>query len=68
MKSDIARHVPIIDLSIQEQISPSREDSKRQTPNIFDNKESLGIFFKYLKKKNICYCPCSEPGKGVKEK
>ncbi len=28
-------------ISIQEHISPSREDGKRQTPNIFDDKESL---------------------------
>ena len=68
MKSDIARPVPMIDFFIQEHISPSREDSKRQTPNIFDNKESLRIIFKYLKKKKVWYCTCSELAKWVKVK
>lgn len=47
-------------ISIQEHISPSREDGKRQTPNIFDDRESLKAIFKYLKKKNIWYCTGSE--------
>ena len=55
-------------ISIQEHISPSREDGKRQTPNIFDDKESLKLIFKYLKKKNVWYCTCSELAEWVKGK
>jgi len=55
-------------ISIQEHISPSREDGKRQTPNIFDDKESLKIIFKYLKQKNVWYCTGSELAEWVKGK
>jgi len=55
-------------ISIQEHISPSREDGKRQTPNIFDDKESLKTIFKYLKKKNVWYCNCSELAEWIKGK
>ena len=55
-------------ISIQEHISPSREDGKRQIPNIFDDKESLQIIFQYLKKKNVWYCTCSELAEWVKGK
>jgi hypothetical protein len=55
-------------ISIQEHISPSREDGKRQIPNIFDDKESLKAIFKYLKKKNVWYCTGSELAEWVKGK
>lgn len=55
-------------ISIQEHMSPSREDGKRQIPNIFDDKESLRIIFQYLKKKNVWYCTCSELAEWVKGK
>jgi hypothetical protein len=55
-------------ISIQEHISPSREDGKRQIPNIFDDKEGLRIIFEYLKKKNVWYCTCSELAEWVKGK
>ena len=55
-------------ISIQEHISPSREDGKRQTPNIFDDRESLKTIFKYLKKKNVWYCTGSELAEWVKGK
>lgn len=54
-------------ISIQEHISPSREDGKRQTPNIIDDKESLKIIFKYLKKKNVWYCTGTELAEWIKE-
>ena len=54
-------------ISIQEHISPSRVDCKRQTPNIIDDKESLKVIFKYLKKKNVWYCTGSELAEWVKE-
>lgn len=47
-------------ISIQEHISPSREDGIRQTPNIFDDRESLAEILKYLKKKNVWYCTGTE--------
>lgn len=47
-------------ISIQEHICPARDDGKRQTPNIFDDKESLIKIFKYLKNKNVWYCTCTE--------
>lgn len=47
-------------LSIQEHISPSRVDGRRQTPNIFDDKESLKMMFHYLKDKDVWYCTGSE--------
>ena len=55
-------------VSIQEHISPSREDGKRQTPNIFDDKESLKAILEYLKKKNVWYCTGSELAEWVKGK
>jgi hypothetical protein len=55
-------------ISIQEHISPLREDDKRQVPNIFDDKESLKTIFKYLKKKNVWYCTGSELAEWVKGK
>jgi hypothetical protein len=55
-------------ISIQEHISPSREDGKRQTPNIFDDKESLKVIFEYLKNKNVWYCTGSELTEWVKGK
>jgi len=47
-------------ISIQEHISPSRVDGKRQTPNIFDDKESLKIIFKFLKNNNVWYATATE--------
>ncbi|AJG97799.1 hypothetical protein LF65_01185 [Clostridium beijerinckii] len=47
-------------ISIQEHIAPSRDDGRRQTPNIFDDKESLIYIFNYLKNKNVWYCTGSE--------
>jgi hypothetical protein len=55
-------------ISIQEHISPSMEDGKRQMPNIFDDKESLKTIFMYLKKKNVWYCTGSELAEWVKGK
>jgi hypothetical protein len=55
-------------ISIQEHVSPSRNDGKRQIPNIFDDKESLKVIFKYLKKKNVWYCTCSELAEWIKGK
>lgn len=47
-------------ISIQEHISPARDDGKRQIPNIFDDRESLYCLFNYLKDKNIWYCTATE--------
>lgn len=47
-------------ISIQEHISPSRDDGRRQTPNIYDDRKSLITIFNYLKDKNIWNCTCSE--------
>lgn len=47
-------------ISIQEHIAPSRVDKKRQTPNIFDDKESLFIIFDFLKNKNVWYATGTE--------
>jgi hypothetical protein len=47
-------------ISIQEHIAPSRDDGQIQTPNIYDDKESLLAIFKYLKDKNVWYCTCTE--------
>ena len=54
----LLRHGLVI--SIQEHISPSRGDNVRQTPNMFDDSESLKAIFSYLKRKNVWYCTCSE--------
>ena len=47
-------------ISIQEHMAPSREDGRRQSPNIFDDRESLKYIFKYLNNKNVWYCTGSE--------
>lgn len=47
-------------ISIQEHISPARDDGMRQSPNIFDDKESLIFIFNYLNSKNVWYCTGSE--------
>lgn len=47
-------------ISIQEHIAPSRDDGKRQSPNIFDDRESLIYIFDYLKNKNVWYCTGTE--------
>lgn len=47
-------------ISIQEHISPTRDDGKIQTPNIFTDKESLREIFNHLKYKNIWYCTGTE--------
>jgi len=55
-------------ISIQEHISPSRVDGKRQGPNIFDDKESLVTILKYLKNKNVWYCTGTELANWVKNR
>ncbi|WP_237391683.1 hypothetical protein [Paenibacillus dendrobii] len=47
-------------ISIQEHIAPSRDDGKRQSPNIFDDRESLLQIFKHLNGKKVWYCTCTE--------
>lgn len=47
-------------ISIQEHISPARDDGIRQKPNIFDDMKSLHYIFNYLKSKNVWYCTGSE--------
>lgn len=47
-------------ISIQEHIAPSRDDGKRQTPNIFDDYKSLIGIFEYLADKKVWYCTGSE--------
>ena len=47
-------------ISVQEHISPARNDGKRQAPNIFDDLESLKYIFNMLKGKNLWYCTGSE--------
>lgn len=47
-------------ISIQEHISPARDDGRRQTPNIYDDKLSLIKIFSYLHDKNVWFCTCSE--------
>jgi hypothetical protein len=47
-------------ISIQEHISPARDDGRRQTPNIFDDLDSLIYIFNFLKGKNAWYCTCIE--------
>lgn len=47
-------------ISIQEHISPARNDGKVQEPNIFDDRESLRYIFDFLKDKNVWYCTGSE--------
>jgi len=47
-------------ISVQEHIAPSRDDGKRQSPNIFDDRESLLRIFEHLKGKKVWHCTCSE--------
>lgn len=47
-------------ISIQEHIAPSRDDGKRQSPNIFDDCKSLYGIFRYLADKKVWYCTGSE--------
>ncbi len=47
-------------ISIQEHIAPSRNDGRRQQPNIFDDCQSLQMIFRYLKKKQVWYCTGTE--------
>jgi hypothetical protein len=52
-------------ISIQEHMAPSRFNGMRQTPNIFDDAESLRIILNYLRDKNVWYCTCTELAKYV---
>jgi hypothetical protein len=47
-------------ISIQEHIAPSRDDGRRQSPNIFDDTKSLIKMFEYLNTKNVWYCTGTE--------
>lgn len=47
-------------ISIQEHIAPSRDDGRRQMPNIFDDTKSLQTIFRYLRNKNVWYCTGTE--------
>lgn len=47
-------------ISIQEHIALARTDGRRQSPNIFDDEESLIHIFSYLKKKNVWYATGTE--------
>lgn len=47
-------------ITIQEHISPARDDGRRQTPNIFDDADSLRCIFDYLKNKDLWYCTGGE--------
>ncbi|MCT8975974.1 hypothetical protein N4T77_05130 [Clostridium sp. CX1] len=47
-------------ISIQEHMAPSRDDGMRQSPNIFDDKESLIYIFQYLQRQNVWYCTGTE--------
>lgn len=47
-------------ISIQEHIAPSRNDGRRQQPNIFDDELSLKLIFEYLRTKNVWYCTGTE--------
>ena len=52
-------------ISIQEHISPSRNDGRIQNPNIISDTKSLRSIFNYLKSKNVWYCTCTELAKYV---
>lgn len=52
-------------ISIQEHISPARDDGRRQTPNIYDDRLSLIKIFEYLNSKPVWFCTCSELAKYV---
>ena len=47
-------------VSIQEHISPARPDGRRQTPNIFDDRQSLKLIYDYLADKNVWHCTGTE--------
>jgi len=47
-------------ISIQEHMAPSRDDGRRQGPNIFDDHQSIKYIFNYLKTKNVWYCTGTE--------
>lgn len=47
-------------ISIQEHMSPARDDGRVQNPNIFDDAEYLKRIFKYLINKNVWFCTCTE--------
>jgi hypothetical protein len=47
-------------ISIQEHISPSREDFNRQSPNIFDDRLALRDILFFLKKQRVWYCTGTE--------
>ena len=47
-------------ISVQEHMAPSRDDGRRQTPNIFDDEKSVRYIFNYLKNKNVWYCTGTE--------
>lgn len=55
---NLIKHRQII--SIQEHSSPARTDNKRQTPNIYDDAESLKLIFSFLKKRNCWYATATE--------
>jgi hypothetical protein len=54
-------------ISVQEHISASRVDGRRQTPNLLDDLESLKQIFSILKKQNVWYCTGSELFEWIKE-
>lgn len=47
-------------ISIEEHISPARNDGRSQLLNIFDDLEGLNEIFDYISGKNIWYCTGSE--------
>ncbi|MEC0238970.1 hypothetical protein P4H66_03675 [Paenibacillus dokdonensis] len=47
-------------ISVQEHIAPARDDGKRQSPNIFDDRESLLQIFRHIRGEKVWYCTCSE--------
>ncbi|MZQ75535.1 MAG: hypothetical protein GT589_05175 [Peptoclostridium sp.] len=47
-------------ISIEEHISPARNDGRRQLLNIFDDMEGLNEIFDYISGKNVWYCTGSE--------
>jgi len=54
----LLRHRLVI--SIQEHISPARPDGRRQTPNIFDDRESLKTIFDFLARRKVWHCTGTE--------
>ena len=47
-------------ISIEEHISPARNDGRRQLLNIFDDMEGLHEIFDHISGKNVWYCTGSE--------